>query len=137
MSDGAPMAKSLTAEWCMKDQGGKVTVDTWNDVQSLLRRISAMSTPTLLLLYDPDSGAELGVGLGREKTVFTYQSTVRPPYFISQGERDAQGVTWFWYGGEGTEYLNSNLVSARFVDATVRAFVSTLSRPDTIEWEAL
>lgn len=114
---------------------------TLNSLESLLAFIHELSDapnqPTLLLIWELNTCRELGVGLGRERTVFTYQESLDPPYFISEGDAHADGETWFCYGQEQTEYLKANLVSASLIEPTVREFIGQLGRPRTVAWEKL
>jgi hypothetical protein len=93
--------------------------------------------PTMLLIWEPERGRELGVGLGRDWTVFTYQSSVDPPYFISAGRPDIAGEVWFRYAGEQTEYLKRNLVDKELIVPTIKRFMTTSGIPDTLRWERL
>ena len=127
----------ITAAWSDSAQSREVSVATVDEIRKLIQSIVQQGTPVLLQLYDKGVGAELGVGLGREVAVITYQRSLEPPYFISLGDPTGQGTTWFHHGGEPTEYLARNLVRADLVWPTVEAFIATLARPETIRWESL
>jgi immunity protein Imm1 of predicted polymorphic toxin system len=129
----------MQAVWCDRDQEHSARVATWEDVCSVLKSIERRGDPAMLLLFDNKLGTELGVGLGRSMTIFTYQDSLDPPYFVSLGDPCAEGTDsdWSYCGGEQTEYLAQNLVSANLIAPTIQAFLRSLSRPETVAWEQL
>ena len=70
-------------------------------------------------------------------TVVTFQESLDPPYYISQGGVRDEGVTSFCYGNEETEYLNQNRVPFLSGLDALLFFVLHRSRPPGLEWECL
>lgn len=93
--------------------------------------------PTMLFLWPEGSERNLGIGIGRKVTVFTYQASNRPPYFISEGSCNAEGAEWFCSSQEETEFLARNLVPSDLILPTVNAFIQAGTIPATTRWEQL
>ncbi len=70
-------------------------------------------------------------------SVLTFQKSLDPPYFISLGDVGREGVEWFCYAGERTEYLASNLISLDVAMAALKHFVDFRTKPECVEWEQL
>lgn len=81
------------------------TVSLSNDAISLVKNISQSDhIPTMVEFFN-DFGVSFCIGIGRDKTVLTYQNSNDPPYYISSGNKNAEGTEWFCYGQEESEYL--------------------------------
>lgn len=129
---------TLRATWSNRSRTFNVAIEDWGQARALVDRIlSADGPPALLELVQDDTGRALGVGLGRDKTVITYQDSLDPPYFVSLGNRNATTSVWYWYGDEETEYAPWNVVDSEVILPTLEAFVTTAGRPETVDWEQL
>ena len=108
------------------------------EIPSLIEALDAeVSPPAMVLIWEVGSERELGVGLGRERTVLTYQESTDPPYFISQGDSEEKGVEWFCFGTQENEYLASNLVAKSKIVPTLNSFLNGEKRLRGIKWEML
>jgi hypothetical protein len=126
----------------------KVQWSNWNDIYE--RRISSadlvveliaeiqssLEVPALVEFFN-DQGGALGIGIGRPTSVLTYQASNDPPYFISLGNPAAEGVEWFCYGNEESEYLARNLIGFDIAMRALREFVDTGEKPSGVSWEQL
>ena len=122
-------------DWKGREEHVANDLDTILDVIGRLR--DECDPPAMLLIWEEGTQRELGVGLGRARTVITYQESADPPYFISAGDPNAKGKEWFCCNHEQTEYLAINLVSSDLIVPTVKAFVQAQARPPTVTWERL
>jgi hypothetical protein len=127
----------LTALWTSWDAYEEVTVRSRQDARTLVDRTAKIEPPALIEFCEPNDGPSFGIGLGRSMTVLTFQETLDPPYFISLGDRQRDGVEWFCYGNERTEYLAANLISIEQGLAAVKHFVENGTKPQDCDWEML
>jgi Immunity protein Imm1 len=123
----------------------------WTDPQKVLERtinnveqaieLTEMAynadKPTMIEFSETETGCSLAVGLGRKHTVVTYQESLDPPYYISLGDLNCDGVTSFWYAGEETEYLLQNTIPTEQGQQALAFFVINRARPTNINWEKL
>jgi hypothetical protein len=132
---------NVKAHWSNLTESFEQVVDDKEDALRLvdhLWKASDPSQPPLLEFRDDSSGLALGIGVGREVSVVTYQQTFDPPYFISLNDPDASGTTWFCYGTQYSEYLASNLVAPDLArQAVAEFFERDGARPSAVEWEQL
>jgi hypothetical protein len=83
------------------------------------------------------SGRSIAIGVGRRQTVVTYQDSLDPPYYISQGDSGNEVPVTFQYGGEETEYLGQNIVDLHPAMNALQDFFGSSSLYAGIEWERL
>jgi hypothetical protein len=130
--------KPLIVEWTTRDNVERSEIETWQEANSLIKRAASQTgQPFIMEFFSSDSGQSLGLGIGRNSTVVTYQDSLDPPYFISLGDKEAPGTEWFRYGGEKTEYLARNLVSTNNGLEALKHFLIHRMRPANLEWERL
>ena len=130
--------KPFTADWTTWDNAERFEVTSWQEARSLIERVGSQADPPCLVeFYNSDSGQSLGLGVGRDFTVVTYQDSLDPPYFISLGNKERSGTEWFCYGNEQTEYLAMNLVPMDQGIAALKHFVENRTQPENIAWERL
>lgn len=89
------------------------TINNVGQAIELTKMAHNADEPTMIEFSETETGRSLAVGLGRKHTVVTYQESLDPPYYISLGDLNCEGVTSFWYAGEETEYLLQNAIPAR------------------------
>jgi RHS repeat-associated protein len=132
------MSEQYIMSWTDWERTEERVANDLEAIQQLIRSLSnECNPPMLLLIWEKGAQRELSVGLGRPQTVFGYQESVDPPYFISIGDRNAEGEEWFCCGNERSYFLMSNLVSNNLIMPTVQAFVEESCRPRTVAWERL
>ncbi len=128
----------LTVEWTTWDVGKHAEIERWEEAADLLEEVvSQVGPPCLMEFFVKASGQSLGLGVGRELTVVTYQDSLDRPYFISQGDKGSHGTEWFCYGNERTEYLARNLAPTDQGMAALKHFVEIRTRPKNVDWERL
>ncbi len=118
----------------------KVTEHTITDVEQAVEVTkSALNpdVPTMMEFFDSRTGLSLAIGIGRTHTVVTFQESLDPPYYVSLGDINREGVTSFYYGNEETEYPLRNAVSVEQGQQALAFFVKNRSKPTNINWEKL
>ncbi|ATE59820.1 hypothetical protein CCZ27_07530 [Thauera sinica] len=112
-------------------------VATSNEAFTLLDEVRDTAKIPAIVEFFNHEGVSLGIGIGREKTVLTFQKSNDPPYFISIGESNSSGTTTFCYGTEESEYLERNLVDLDSGFRAVQEFLLSGEMPRTLQWEML
>jgi hypothetical protein len=131
-------AKPLSVEWTSRDDVERAEIMTWDEARSLIERVTPQADPPFIMeFFSRDSGRSLGLGIGRDSTVVTYQDSLDPPYFISLGDKVTAGTEWFLYGQEESEYLARNLVPMSKGLEALKEFVINRMQPANVEWECL
>ena len=126
------------ATWSDAEDSHEVPIATYSDVLDVLDQIGPQPSPAPILeVFEAETRRAIGVGIGKNRTVITYQDSLDPPYFISQGNPNEDGIETFVYGGESTEYLAVNLVNLARGFGALREFFETNGRPTTCAWETL
>ena len=132
------VAENYIATWSDGKKIHEEEISTYDELMDLVDSIGARpETATLLEVYEPKTRRAIGIGIGRDRTVLTYQDSLDPPYYISLGEVPQGNIDTFLYGNEPTEYLSSNLVSLTQGFGVLREFFDTNDRPKTCSWERL
>jgi hypothetical protein len=61
-----------------------------------------------------------------------------PPYLVTVGDLDADGVTTFYFmGSHHTEIQRRHLISATLARDATREFFDTARRSERVEWEEI
>ncbi len=129
------MSKAFRIQWA----DGKRNED-WlvTEIQEIERIVSQLAkqhdAPMLLFMWEDGTARELSVGLGRERTRFTYQDSRDPPHYVSAGDPNAEGEESFWVGDEPTSFAATELVANELIIPTIRCFVEQPGRPPTVDW---
>ena len=132
------MNPDVTATWSNFTSTNETDVSSYEEAKKLITSIEAEESPPFLIeFYFRASKRSIGIGIGRNLAVVTYQQSLDPPYYISLGNTAADGVDWFCYGEERTEYLSSNMVSIESAYRALREFFSSNVMPTTPNWERL
>jgi Immunity protein Imm1 len=128
----------MTAEWTSFSECFSKSILSVCEAFDLLEKLKKKTEPPFILeFYDPVSRRALGIGIGRNHTVFTYQDSLDPPYYISQGGDASCDLDWYCYGQEKTEYLSRNLVSPSIIPNVLEEFLTKNTRPQGVAWEKL
>jgi len=93
----------------------------------------AETSHTIAELVSP-AGAELTVGLGRDRSVVTFKASAEPPYFVSRGTGSADELLVFFYGGGWSEFSGDEAIPIDDASAALREFYATGQRPTCIAW---
>lgn len=129
----------MKAHWSSWSENWERDVFAADEALALLAEVNTQQ-PALVEFYNPDTGNALAVGVGRQDTVFTYQASLDPPYFVSaaEGETAADDVVVFCYNNEANEYLLRNVVPKTLVPLVVRQFFAApTALPTGVKWELL
>src|SRR5438552_12119278 len=80
-------------------------------------------------------GARLLIGIGGPQSVLQFNQGDDPPYLITLGDPDAEGVEKFFFEGQETEVERRHLIPADDARRAALAFFETGSKPDGVRWE--
>jgi hypothetical protein len=128
----------MKVEWTDRNNLCSKEVDTAHEALELLTEIAkSISAPSMVEFFNESTGRSVAVGVGRSKTVITYQDSIDPPYYISLGNKKQDFLVNFNYGNEESEYLGRNLVDFSFAIDAVRDFFVSKTRYEGIDWEKL
>lgn len=128
----------MRAQWSDWDQTYENVVASSDEAIRLLNKLSkSLLVPAIVEFWDDSTKRSIGIGVGREKTVLTYQDSLEPPYFISSGVAKSSDTIWFCYGQEESEYMESNEVPLTDGWNAVKSFFEKSGRPANLSWEAL
>jgi hypothetical protein len=94
----------------------------------------ARTSHTIAELVSP-SGAELTIGLGRDRSIATFKASVDPPYFVSRGTGSADDLIVFFYGGHWSEFSGDDAISVEAATAALEEFYETGHQPTCIAWK--
>lgn len=112
-------------------ESGVALVDSAAALDRLLDELAeqASAKPFMAELISP-AGDSLALGLGREQSVLSWVSASQdPPYFASEGDRDAVGTVVFFYRGDWSEFPCWSAVPAATARKTMREFFMTRKLP--------
>jgi Immunity protein Imm1 len=93
----------------------------------------AETSHTIAELVSP-AGAELTIGLGRDRSFATFKASPDPPYFVSHGPGSPDETLVFFYGGPWSEFTGDNAIATENATAALREFYETGRRPTGIAW---
>ncbi len=93
----------------------------------------AKTSHTIAALVSP-SGAELTIGLGRERSIATFKASMEPPYFTSRGVGSADELLVFSRDGHWSEFTGAEAIPVADAMAAVREFHETGQQPTCVEW---
>lgn len=128
----------MVAQWSDSSQEFTIEIESAESMLMLLEKLSVkIETPALVEIYEPGVGRSIGVGVGRDISVVTYQDSNDPPYFISLGNDKSDAVIVFNYGKEETEYLMRNAIPFKSALLAVESFFRSTGRYEGIAWEKL
>jgi hypothetical protein len=94
----------------------------------------ARTSHTIAALVSP-SGAELTIGLGRDRSIATFKASADPPYFVSRGTGSADDLLVFFYNGEWSEFRGDEAISVEAATAALGEFYETEHQPTGIAWK--
>ena len=96
----------------------------------------ARASPTMAELVSP-SGVACAIGLGRERSVVTFNASyAEPPYFISRGDLPSGGEPLvFVYNGHWTGFDPAESVPADQAVLALKEFFETSERPSVVEFD--
>lgn len=129
----ATMAK---VRWSESD--APVEVADGTRLEDCLRGVAAKCLPGLPIIAQVYvHGFEVGLGLGLpESFVHVERESGEPPYVITVGAPEAEGVVAFYlHGQHHTEIPRRNLISTPEALRIVREFFERGSRSTSVEWE--
>lgn len=126
-----------SAQWSDWEAVHEEVVSTPREATDLIDRVARNSAIPTMVEFFNDRGTSFAIGIGRAKTVVTFQESQNPPYFISLGNANAVGTEWFCYGQEESEYLASNLVDPNEGRLALVEFIKKGVKPEVISWEKL
>lgn len=108
-----------------------------DDALDEIERHARANEPLIVDLISP-LGASLRIGLGRQRSVLTFDSgSGMPPYLESSGDEtntNSDSIV-FYYGGHWTEFPASALIPKEAAREAMKSFFQTGERPNNVSWE--
>ncbi len=129
-------ATTAKVRWSEADP--PVEVAGGKDLEDCLLSVAAKCRPALPIIAQVYvHGFEVGLGLGLpESFVHVERESGQPPYIITVGAPEAEGVVAFYlHGQHHTEIPRRNLISTPEALRVVRDFFERGSRSTSVEWE--
>jgi hypothetical protein len=103
-----------------------------------LHKESRNLRPLIEIFLPSKGGLGIGLGVGVEQTVLTFQDSVSGPYFVSVGEADLAGMSkTFCHAQQAVDYFAYHLVPWKTAVGAFEGFLLTLTRPGDVEWEQI
>jgi|GEM_PF-3530505 len=94
--------------------------------------------PVVEMFSDEIDKPSMSIALGRFESVVTLEPSINPPYYISLGDNQREGLTeLFCHGNQAIEYYARNLVSSASALEILNEFLHSQNLSKTIEWERL
>jgi hypothetical protein len=129
---------NLRITWSAGTEVHEVEVSSFDEIVARFTSLeSSIDEPTVVEVWDPESGASCSVLAGSAAgSVFTYQATLDPPYFISLGTAaDTDCLITARHNGELIEYLERQLVPNAAVLPFLHTFWALRQRSEVVHWE--
>jgi hypothetical protein len=129
----------VTGEWTIAWGDDHLPVAV-KDLAHLMERLAeagkdAGASHTMVELVSP-SGVACAIGLGRERSVVTFNASyAEPPYFISRGDLPSGGEALvFFYNGHWTGFGPEESVPTDQAVLAFKEFFETGERPSAVEF---
>lgn len=123
--------------WREEELGGGISTSI-ESARQLLHDISTLPLEVPHRIeFELEYGPALGIVVGSDETVLTYQASTRPPYYVSMGDPARDGLFHYRWTGQLDETFASNLVPMAEGLQAAREFLSTGALPTSIRWERL
>ncbi|HVV59993.1 MAG TPA: Imm1 family immunity protein [Gaiellaceae bacterium] len=120
--------------WC----GGATWTEVVDEVNlsSLLDAAEADAAAAfpIVELRGPD-GTTCRIGLGRDVSFATFDTSPGPPYFVSRGNLDWDGELVFFYDGHWTDFEPEAAIPVETAKASLVELFRTGARPAIIDWD--
>jgi hypothetical protein len=127
--------KQATLSWAEDASVPVYSVRELDERLDELERQAREAQPLVAGIERPD-GTALSIGLGRDRSVLNYMSSLDPPYFTSHDpESDEDGTVVFYYYGHWSEYSADAAVPMDEAREAARRFLETGERPQNIDWQ--
>jgi len=122
--------------WTIAASGEVRHVTTVTELEAALDAIHERSRdrPCLASIWSP-AGDELLIGLGSDLSVLQLTHDDNPPYWVTVGDPEAEGVTAFVFERHETEIQRRHLVPAEDARHAAVVFLESGVMPRGIRWE--
>ena len=122
--------------WTITESGEVRHVTTVTELEAALDAIHerVRNQPCLATIRSP-AGDELLIGLGGDLSVLQFTHDDDPPYWVTVGDPEAEGLTAFVFEGEETEILRRHLVPAEDARKAAMVFLESGVMPKSVRWE--
>ena len=126
--------QEATLSWA---ENASVSVHSLQELDQRLDELhrQAREEQGLIAGIERPDGTALSIGLGRDRSVLNYMSSLDPPYFTSYDpESDQEGTVVFYYYGQWSEFSADAAVPMDDAREAVRRFYENGERPENIDW---
>jgi hypothetical protein len=129
------MAYPVTIEWL--EHGDRVTVNSSIQFSQVLDRIAAGSDPSCPpLVLIGNEGGILTIGLGAPVSILNHiPPSGDPPYMMSVGDGDAEGVIDFYYFGHHSQFAVRNTIPNELAREAALYYAVSGILSDNVAWE--
>lgn len=125
----------FTLRWGHMDQVHTAVIENSRELNDYLDDINDKFRDEYVLISSSE-GSQLGIGLGRDLSVLTFDETdAEGPYFVSIGKYKSDAPISFSLEDEDTEFSIDNAVEIEDAREAARLYVETGKRPDNIKWK--
>ena len=129
------MAYPVTVEW--REDSEPVAVTCSEDLSRLLDGLASgfeSAQPSLVVIYN--EGGALTVGVGASVSTLNHVPPSNdPPYMISLGNADEEGVIDFYLAGHHTQLLMRHTIPNGLARAAALEYAGSGKLPDSVAWE--
>lgn len=129
------MSFPVTVEW--QNAGEPDVVATPAELLRLLGRIEKISDPSrppLVMVGNEHGVLTIGVG-GPASPLSHVPPSLDPPYLVSVGNENADGVIDFFLAGHHTQFLNRNTIPNELAKAVLLEYADTGILSARVTWE--
>ncbi|MGA8636256.1 MAG: Imm1 family immunity protein [Candidatus Dormiibacterota bacterium] len=122
--------------WTITESGEVRHITTATELDEALDAIHERATDQhcLATIRSP-AGDELLIGLGGYLSVLQFTHDDNPPYWVTVGDPEAEGITAFVFEGQETEILRRNLVPPEDARHAAVVFFESGVMPRSVRWE--
>lgn len=127
------MAYPVSVEW----HTGSVAVACPKELADLFDRIAAQcdpNSPQLVIVENEGGALSIGIG-GPVSTLNHVLPTSDPPYMVSLGDPDADGVVDFFYCGHHTQMHSRNTIQNELARAVALEYAESGKLSSRVIWE--
>lgn len=129
---------NIRVQW--SEQEPVIEVSNADELKHALDNIEAMVNPDRpMIVFVEAHGYQVCLGLGhKESFVHFEQSSGDPPYMVTLGNRDAEGIVAFYlFGNHHTEIRQRHLIPVVKARNLLYEWIQTGTRPTNVEWEEI
>lgn len=124
-----------TVEYTQNDELKRIDIESLPELDKTLDRLIAESKePTLVSVLNLKKDS-LAIGVGHKETILSFvKGDGDPPYYISLGNPNLEGIIAFNYGGQESEFPAKYLIPMEKGREAVKHFLASGKLDHTVNW---